>query len=252
MKKQKIFNMDIISATQEAALLELITIANGRSCDNKIVVTPNVDHVVKLSQDDELLKTYSNAEFIFPDGMPIILASRLLGKPLHKRITGADLFDLICNEAAKSGLFIYVVGGDPKDVAESKEKMTTKYPGLSIEIDSPEYGFVPEGDRALEIALRIKDKNPDIVFICLGFPKQEIFSFKYKDEMGVKLIFCVGASMDFAIGKMKRAPQWVQKIGFEWFWRMCSDPKRLVKRYLIEDIRFVGIVFKEWLKRSKG
>ncbi|WP_223827241.1 WecB/TagA/CpsF family glycosyltransferase [Undibacterium oligocarboniphilum] len=218
---------------------------------SQIVVTPNVDHIVRLDQQPEFKKLYATADYIFADGMPVVWASKMTANPLPERVTGADLFVALCKECAQKNLPVFILGGMPGQEQELQEAFARIYPGLPVSIFCPSMQFTPDGNEADTAIGRIQDAGPAILFICLGMPKQEYFAFRYRREIqsrNVPLILCVGAAMEFALGQKKRAPLWMQKIGMEWFWRLASEPRRLWQRYTVQGSRFFGILLREHRK----
>jgi len=124
------------------------------------------------------------------------------------------------------------------------------YPGLQVHLLCPSNNFDPYGFEAEQAALLIRQLEPDFVFVCLGFPKQERWAFRHAPGLSSGVILCVGAAQEFALGLKKRAPQWMQQNGLEWLWRLLSHPKKLWRRYLVEGPAFIPIFFREWKKRN--
>lgn len=209
------------------------------------IVTPNVDHIVKLEDDDEFRRVYRNADLILTDGMPLIWISKLLNKPIKEKISGSDLFPNICKMASKKGHSIFLLGAAEGVADKAAENLRKAYDGLNIVgTFSPSYGFEEDEDEIKKIIEIIVKTKPDILAVGLGAPKQEKFIFKYKEDFKVPVSLAIGASIDFEAGKVKRAPIWMQKVGLEWFYRLCKEPKRMFKRYLIDDIKIFKIILK--------
>lgn len=212
------------------------------------VVTPNVDHIVKLVKDKEFKKAYKNAIFVLPDGIPLLWASRVIGCPIKERIAGSDLFYRLlsfCEESQKS---IYLLGSKDQVRKKALLQLVDEYPALKISGSwSPPFGFENNASLNDQIVGSINNVKPDFLFIFLGAPKQEKWINMHIQRLNVNLAFCLGASLDFYVGEFKRAPFWMQRMGFEWFWRMMYD-RRLVKRYLIDDlIPFIWLTLREYL-----
>lgn len=250
LSKVKLFGLDFSALTFEEAtdaLSEAATLRDGRA---KVVVTPNVDHVVRLDAKlDFKSRHYAKADFIFADGMPVVWTSRLVGRPLPGRVTGADLFVSLCQRAQSEGWQVAVLGGDFQVEDEIRQRFSRVFPGLHVEIFIPSMEYDPEGSEAQEHARRIRELAPRIVFACLGMPKQEHWAFRYAPTLPGGIILCAGMSMRFALGMQSRAPVWMQHAGLEWVWRMCSEPRRLVRRYLVDDLKFFNLVWQEWRQR---
>lgn len=215
----------------------------------KVVVTPNVDHVLSLIDDPALRDIYNTANFEFADGMPVVWASRLLGQALPERVTGADLFIALCQQAVVRHWRVSVVGGLPGQESMLVQRFGQIYPGLQVAIKCPSMGFDYRSDEAAEVVHWVNASKADLVFVCLGFPRQSLWSITHRDALDTGLVLCVGAAMEFALGFKKRAPAWMQSFGLEWLWRLGSEPKKLSRRYLVRGPHFITLVFREYLKR---
>jgi len=246
MSTIRLFGLDIWSRGFGAAISEL-SVAFRTPGRAKIVVTPNVDHLVRLDRNRELTLTYRKADFVFPDGFPIVLASKLFGRDVQERVTGADLFPAMMKELASFGGKAFILGGMPGSTHEIEQKLMKKYMGLEVRAYAPAFGFTADNKEARAAVDMINSWEPHAVFVCLGMPKQEVWAFRYRDELRTRLVFCVGAALEFDLGLTKRAPAALQKMGLEWLWRLLSDPGRLWKRYLIDDIGFLRLVAREAL-----
>ncbi|MDD5679787.1 MAG: WecB/TagA/CpsF family glycosyltransferase [Candidatus Omnitrophica bacterium] len=210
------------------------------------VVTPNVDHIVKLQSDDKFKEIYSKASLILADGMPLMWASKFLRTPIKERVPGSDLFPEACKMANERGYKVFLLGGSPGSAQKSAEVLKKMYSEIRIAgVYSPPYGFENNADENSKIVNMIKDSRADILFVGLGAPKQEKWIYLHKNEYQVPVSIGVGASFEFISGMIKRAPRWMQKSGLEWFWRLMMEPGRLWKRYLVDDTRFFRLVFKQ-------
>lgn len=247
--KVELFGLDIAALTFDQAVQALARAAIQREGRAQVVVTPNVDHVVRLESNPDFKSRYAQADFIFADGMPVVWASRLVGRPLPERVTGADLFVSLCERAQAEGWQVVVLGGDAQREASIRQGFAHRFPGLRIEILSPSMQYDPEGPEAEEHARRIRALAPQVVFACLGLPKQEKWAFRHAPTLPGGIVMCVGMAMMFAIGMQRRAPGWMQRGGLEWLWRLCSEPRRMVRRYLYDDMKFFGILWRQWRAR---
>ena len=244
-QKVRLFDIDMDNVDMAGALQTIDRLISGGG--KHFVVTPNVDHVVRLHEDAEFMGIYRRASLVLADGMPVIWASKLFGKPLKERVAGSDLMVPLCKLAAEKGYSIYLLGSDPGVGEICAGKLKEMFPSVRVAgIYSPPYGFEKNEEENRKIVRQINEAKPDILFVALGAPKQEKWTAKHIDQIPIKLALCVGASPDFIAGTMKRAPVWMRGIGLEWFWRLIQDPKRLWKRYFIEDAKFLRILFKEW------
>ena len=209
------------------------------------VVTPNVDHIVKLEIDKEFQDVYKNADLILTDGMPLIWISKMRGNPIKEKISGSDFFPKLCERAAEKGYSLFLLGAAEGVAAKAAKNLKEKYEGLNIVgTYSPSYGFEKKDDEIKMIIKMINETKPDILAVGLGAPKQEKFLYKYKNELNVPISLAIGASIDFEAGNINRAPRWMQNCGLEWFYRLCKEPKRMFKRYVIDDFKIVKILIK--------
>ena len=248
--KQDIFNIKIDNISMKECISKLDNLIN----DGKYhyVVTPNVDHIVKLQNDDYFLEVYKKADIVVADGMPIIWYSKLIKRPIIEKISGSDLFPKVCELCSNKGYTIFLLGAADGIAEIAKKKLENKYKGLRIiGTYSPKYGFEDDINEIKNIINIINKNKPDILAVGLGAPKQEKFIYKYREELKVPVSLAIGATIDFEAGNIKRAPRWMQQIGMEWFYRLIKEPKRMYKRYIIEDRKLFKIAFKDYI-RQKG
>jgi N-acetylglucosaminyldiphosphoundecaprenol N-acetyl-beta-D-mannosaminyltransferase len=205
------------------------------------VFTPNVDHVVKAETNEAFRKAYDDVSLSFADGMPLVWVSPLLGSPLPERVAGSDLLMPLLEMAARRKWRVYLLGGAP-GVAPWVADMLTNKMGINVvgwddsRIQSD--GSDPTGG-SVE---RASAARPDLIFVALGPPKQELWIHRSLDAVRPAVALGVGASLDFIAGKYKRAPAWMGKYGLEWAYRLSQEPRRLWRRYLVEGPRFFSIV----------
>ena len=198
------------------------------------IVTPNVDICRQVSRNPEARALVGRASIVVADGMPLVWASRLGGEPLPERVTGASLIFSLSAAAAADGRSVYLLGGEPGVPDKAAAELQSRSPGLRVagtEAPPPDFGlnWVRE---------RLTAARPDIVFAGLGFPKQEqVIAAVAPGLPGTWFVGC-GAAIPFAAGALRRAPEWVQQAGLEWAWRLASEPRRLFRRYLVEDLPF--------------
>ena len=240
-----IAGIKIHNVTSEQAISTIIGwVENGNT--PRYVVTPNVDHIVKLQHDEEFRTIYQNADLVLADGMPLIWAAKFLGSSLCERVTGSDLFMKLCAVAAKRKYRLYFLGGNPGDAVKAKEVLIQRNPGLTVEgCYCPPFGFEKDENENNKIVELIKTAKPDVLFVGLGAPKQEKWIYKHYRKIEVPVTIGVGVSFSFAAGTIKRAPVWMQKAGLEWSWRLMMEPRRLWRRYLIGNSLFVYWLIKE-------
>lgn len=214
------------------------------------VVTPNVDHLMRLQNDATFRDIYEKADLVVPDGVPLLWASKVMGIPLKERVNGTDLFVEMCEMAASKGYSIFLLGGNTGVAEKASLILKEKYHGLVVAgYYCPEFGFESDLNECHRIQTLISSSQADILFVGLGAPKQERWIAQYGPGCKVKVAIGIGVSFSLVAGDIRRAPYWMQKNGLEWFWRMLFEPQRLVKRYLIDDTPFVWLILKAWMKR---
>ena len=214
----------------------------------RFVVTPNVDHTRLLNENEGLREAYASADLVLADGMPVVLASRLLRKPLPERVTGADLVPALFAAASSPRLMTaFLLGAGPGVAERAKVAIETRWPAVKVTgVYSPPIGFEKNSKENEAILQRIADVRPDVLVVGLGAPKQELWVHRFQERIEAKIALCVGATIDFLAGEKRRAPLWMQKIGLEWCHRMMTEPKRLFRRYLHDAWVFPQLVYREW------
>lgn len=244
----------LFSEVDNVTIKEAIMIAEDLILQKKpsYVVTPNADHIIRLEKNMELRKIYSEAGLILTDGMPLIWISRLMKTPIKERITGADFFHELCKIAEQKGFSIFLLGAAEGIAQLASENLKKEFPRIMISgTYSPPYNFESDEIEINKIINMIKTSKPDILGVGLGSPKQEKFIYKYLTEMDVPLSIAMGATIDFEADKIKRAPKWMQNHGFEWFFRFLMEPKRLFRRYFINDMKIFYLAVKTYFENRK-
>lgn len=243
MARIKFMNTDIDNLTMAETLNEIEKLIQKKNCS--YVVTPNVDHIVRLEKDEELQKVYKNASLILTDGKPLIWISKWYKTPIKEKISGSDLFPRVCQLAANKNYTMYLLGAAEGVVDTAARNLMKKYPGLNIVgTYSPPFGFEKNEQEMNKIKTQIQDVHPDILIVGLGCPKQEKFMYYHCKELGVPISFGLGASIDFEAGNIKRAPKWMSNHGLEWLYRFSKEPKRLFKRYFVDDLKIIQVARK--------
>jgi N-acetylglucosaminyldiphosphoundecaprenol N-acetyl-beta-D-mannosaminyltransferase len=214
-------------------------IKSGRPHQHVVV---NVDKVVKANKDPDLRSIINECALVNVDGMPVVWASRLLGKPLKERVTGVDLFEALMQRSAKKGWRIYFLGATEEIVSKVKLIYEKKYPNISIVGYRNGYWTSADENQVVE---QIKAAQADLLFVAISSPKKEQFLSRYQAEMKIPFAMGVGGTFDVMAGKVNRAPVWMQKTGFEWFYRFLQEPRRMFKRYFIDDMGFFWLLLKE-------
>jgi exopolysaccharide biosynthesis WecB/TagA/CpsF family protein len=241
-EKVQIGHACIDNVTMSGAIMAIEMLIRRRK--PAIVVTPNVDHVVRLDRDPVFRSIYENAQLVLADGMPLLWAARLLKTPLRE-VSGSDLFPQFCRVAGEKGYRLFFLGGRPGAAEAAAAKFRRLFPRLEIATDCPPFGFEHDPEENGRVIRKVREFRPDVLFVGLGAPKQELWMHRHSDECQVPVSAGVGGSFEFESGLIRRAPRALQRIGLEWFWRLLAEPRRMYRRYLIEDPRFLGILWRQ-------
>lgn len=216
------------------------------------VVTPNVDILRRWRREPQFRDMVKDATFFTADGAPIVWASSILGTPLPARLTGSDLFVALYKLAAKSGLRIALIGGNPgvAEVAVQKLEQQASLPPQVARTLCPPIGFERSASEMAAIEALLRDWKPHVVFVGLGSPKQEKLIRALRPILPKAWYLGVGVSFSFVAGDVTRAPVWLQRIGLEWLHRLIQEPGRLAARYLKDGLPFVaGLLARSAMKR---
>jgi N-acetylglucosaminyldiphosphoundecaprenol N-acetyl-beta-D-mannosaminyltransferase len=217
------------------------------------VFTPNVDHVVMADHDARFRRAYETANLSLADGMPVLWAARLLGRPLPAKISGSDLVLPLMERAAREQWRVYILGGAPGVGALAAARLTERFPGIVIAgTDAPRIDMdAPPSSRAAVLD-RVRAAKANVVLVALGAPKQELWMAEAAPDLRPAVLLGVGAAVDFIAGTAKRAPPWMSASGLEWIHRFAQEPRRLWRRYLLRDPEFLVIVLRELRSRPSG
>jgi N-acetylglucosaminyldiphosphoundecaprenol N-acetyl-beta-D-mannosaminyltransferase len=217
------------------------------------MATANVDFLVQARHDVELRRILMDAHLVLCDGTPLLWASRLLGNPLPERVAGSDLVPLLIKIAALRKYRIFFLGGSPDVSERAVQRLREQYPDLIIAGHySPPFSHLLEMNHD-EIVCRIKQAQPDFLFVSFGCPKQEKWIAMHYRTLGVPVSVGVGATIDFLAGQALRAPHWMRRAGLEWVFRMAQEPRRLFRRYMRDMGSFsVAMTHQLWEMRMGG
>jgi N-acetylglucosaminyldiphosphoundecaprenol N-acetyl-beta-D-mannosaminyltransferase len=213
------------------------------------VITPNAQHIVLLNTDTRLREICRHADLVVPDGISLLFAARVFGRPLSERVTGVDLFQSLCAAAASSNLKVFFLGGLPGSADLAADRLRDRFPGLDVQTYCPPLGFEHNTAELAHVAAAIRAAEPSILFVGLGAPKQEYWIYDHGRTLGVRVLMGIGGSFEMVSGIVRRAPHWVQASGCEWLYRLCMEPKRLWRRYLIGNSQFLQIVLNQRITR---
>jgi len=208
------------------------------------LVTANLDFLRRHVKDPVARDIYAGADLRVADGMPLVWAARLRGTPLPERVAGSSLVSPICKRAAAEGRRVYLLGGDPAASKVASEKLLAMYPGLQLAgVSSPWVSAEPTDKELAEIADALTAARPDLVLVAFGSPKQERVIHKLRSRLPQAWWIGVGISLSFIAGHVRRAPPLVQALGLEWVHRLVQEPRRLFRRYVVEDLPFAVELF---------
>lgn len=217
-----------------------------------IIFTPNVDHLMKLQENEEFRAAYRQADYKICDSQILMYASRLLGKPLKEKISGSDLLPLFCSYHKNNPeITIFLLGGAEGVAKQAQLNINAKI-GRQIVIasHSPSFGFEKNEAECQAIISIVNASQATVLAVGVGAPKQELWIAKYRSQMPtVKIFMAVGAALDFEAGNKPRAPQFWSDLGLEWLYRLMSEPRRLWKRYLLDDLPFFKLLLKQKLRQ---
>lgn len=241
MKEINLFNISIDNITIDELLKKL-----GQH--GGIVFTPNVDHLMRLQKDKEFYDIYSQSDYRICDSQIVYYASRLLNQPIQEKISGSDLFPAFYQYYRDcESVNIFLLGAAEGVAARAKDKINERV-GREMVVDcySPPFGFEKDELECQRIVDRINNSKATVLGIGVGAPKQEKWIMKYRHKLThVKIFLAIGATIDFEAGEKPRSPQWVSEAGLEWLHRLVSEPKRLWKRYLVEDMPFFMLLMQQ-------
>ena len=243
-----LFGVEMDSLTMREAVQRVLTWC-GESEGCRFVVTPNVDHAVMLQSRDDLRAVYDRAHLVLADGFPLIMAAKLLKKPLPERVAGSELVPHLFDAVQANGdeLTIYLLGAAEGVADQAAARIHQQWPKVRvIGTYSPPLGFENDDAENQAILNRIADANPQLLVVGLGAPKQELWVHRFHQQIESRVALCVGATIDFLAGEKPQAPVWMRRSGLEWLHRMASEPKRLAGRYAKDAWVFPQLVWKEW------
>ena len=203
------------------------------------VATPNVDILRQAAADPSLAELVARADLVIPDGMPLVWASRLQGTPLQERVAGSELVFPLCEAAAERGMGIFLLGGAPGVAEQAARTFLAAAPDLRIVgTSAPPMGFEEDPEEMATLLADLDDARPDIVLCCLGFPKQERVMASLSPHFPRTWFLGAGGTLTIASGITPPAPHWMRRNGLEWLHRLGLEPRRLSRRYLVDDIPF--------------
>jgi N-acetylglucosaminyldiphosphoundecaprenol N-acetyl-beta-D-mannosaminyltransferase len=207
----------------------------------------NAAKLVHMRSDETLRTDVLSCDLILADGVPVVWASRLLGRPLPERVAGIDLMLAMLRRGNQNGYRVYCLGATEDVLATAVNRITTDYP--LVEIVGHHHGYFTREEES-GIVEGIADAKPDILLVGISSPKKERFLACWRDQLGVPVCHGVGGSFDVLAGKVRRAPLAWQRLGLEWLYRVCQEPRRLWRRYLVTNTLFCALVIKDFFRRN--
>lgn len=243
MEKQSLLNTYVNSVNMEETIDAIEKMISDRK--KSYIVPINVDVVMQIENDPKLKEIVDKADLVLVDGQPLVWIARWHKKPVKAKISGSDLIPELCKVAAKRGYSIFIIGGADGVAEIAKTNLEKQFIGIQIVgTYAPPFGFEKDDNELEKINLMINQKKPDILIACLGCPKQEKWIYDNYQKYNANVSICAGATVDFLAGNVKRAPKWMSNHGLEWLFRITQDPKRLIKRYFIDDVKIISLICK--------
>ncbi len=247
MTQVQLLNVSI----HNVALSELLDRLEGGG----LVVTPNVDHLMKLQRDPDFYGVYQKAEYRVCDSKILMYVSHFLGTPIKEKISGSDLFPAFYTYYKNDkSIKVFLLGASPGTAEIARRKINAKV-GRNIIVDtySPPFGFEKDEQECQKILRLINSSSATVLAIGVGAPKQEMWIAKHRQYLHkVKIFLAIGATINFEAGNIKRSPKWMSEVGLEWLYRLSSEPKRLWKRYLMDALPFFYLIFKQRFRLYKN
>lgn len=244
-QRYPILNTFVDVLSMEETIVKVEEIINSRIPTQHVVI--NASKVIQMEKDKELQKIVNNSSIINADGASILWASKKLGVPLKERVTGIDLFLNLVALANKKKYKIFLFGAREEVVKKVQEVIKRKHPNVEIVGYRNGY-FITEDEKA--IVDDMSKSNADMLFVAFSSPKKEYWINKYLNDINIPFIMGVGGSFDVVAGYTKRAPLWMQNNGLEWFYRFIQEPRRMWKRYIIGNAKFLKLTYAYKFKKK--
>lgn len=210
-----------------------------------IVVTANASHLCMMRRDAELRRACQAADMVVADGMSVVWALRLLGRPVSERIAGIDLMTQLLEAGSAASAKVYFLGARPEVVQTVAERCRARYPGLVVV--GARDGYFGAADHAA-IVEAIRASGADMLFVGMPTPFKDVFCQTHRERLQVPVVIGVGGSFDVLAGVIARAPKAAQAMGLEWAWRLMMEPRKLWKRYLTTNSEFIWLVLREYVR----
>ncbi len=238
-KKVNFLGVQIDNMTSDEIISYIDSLVEqGKPCQ---IVGVNVDQVLRVLNDKYSKEIFENASLVFTDGKPIMWMSKWLKRPIVEKVSGPDLMLKLCQHAAEKNQSIFLLGAGPGVAEKAAENLKKSCPGLVVSgVYSPPFGFEKDHAEMEKINKMLLESGADQLFVGMGSPKQDIFIYENMEKYQIPVSYSMGAAIDFFGGGAKRAPEWMSNMGLEWFHRFIHNPKRLFKRYFVDDMKIFG------------
>lgn len=248
--RRPLFGALVSPVTEEGLIRELVAPAE-RGSGARLVVTMNLDHVVKLRLNDRFRRAYQSAWRVTIDGAPVFAYARLVGVQVPERITGADLYERFVDslDPGMHRLF-FVVSSSRVATCTAGLLQAHGFDPKALAFDVPPLGFQDDVEYSNDLAERIQAFSATHLILAVGAPKSEIWASENSKRLGDLYILCIGAAVEFVAGLKRRSPRWMRRAGLEWVWRVASEPRRLARRYFIDSFGFLRAIAAD--RRSDG
>jgi N-acetylglucosaminyldiphosphoundecaprenol N-acetyl-beta-D-mannosaminyltransferase len=242
-----------MAAVTEAHAVHAI-VAAAEAGEGHWTITANLDHLRRYHASPAERELIDEADLVVADGMPLIWASRLAGEPLPERVSGSSMVWSICEIAGTCGQSVFLLGGDPGVAEQAGQIFKDRYPGLRIAGTAcPAPGFEESELELGRLQRQVVEAKPQIVFVALGFPKQDLVIRRLRRALPRASFLGVGISLSYVTGDVPRAPEWVCNLGLEWAYRLAHEPTaRLARRYIVDGlpfgVRLMGSAARRWVR----
>lgn len=243
MEKQPLLNTYVnnVNMDETVRAIEDMIASEKRS----YIVAINVDVVMKIENDSYLKEITDKADMVLVDGKPLEWIAKWHKRPIKAKISGSDLVPILCERAAIKGYSIFIIGGKEGIAEKAKQNLERDLPGIRIVgTYAPLFGFEKDEKELNRINEMISIAHPDLLIACFGCPKQEKWIYENYQKYDAKVSVCAGATVDFLAGNVKRCPKWMSEHGLEWFYRFLQEPKRMFKRYFVDDVKIIKLIRK--------
>lgn len=243
MEKQPLLNTYVNNVNMDEAIQAIEDMIASEK--KSYIVAINVDVVMKIENDSYLKEITDKADMVLVDGKPLEWIAKWHKRPIKAKISGSDLVPILCERAAEKGYSIFIIGGKEGIAEKAKQNLERDLPGIRIVgTYAPPFGFEKDERELKKINEMISSAHPDTLIACFGCPKQEKWIYENYQKYDAKVSVCAGATVDFLAGKVNRAPKWMSDHGLEWFYRFLQEPKRMFKRYFIDDVKILKLIRK--------